>query len=367
MRARWQGLRLLALAASRTAHAGTASTPAPRALPPLLAAAARPTARTAFSDQSAYGARPPAPQEEQDEDDHHQQQQQQQQHERASSTTSPEEQGPWIAADDAAGAAAAHATRRALLDAALAAGVPAHGWTGAAIDEGARSLGLSPVAAGLLPRREASLVEHYARALNAQLARELEAKEEEEEEGGEADAEAAVVGRAALRALPTRAERVARVLRRRLEMQREHLESWPQALAALASAAPQPGGAAAALELLGDVADMAVRAADAAEEEEDEQAAARGAYSSSASSPSAAAWYGQRAAAAAAYASSELYMQTDCSPGFADTWEQMARRLEDAERVGALAGAAGGAVEAGAAAVARLLGLGGGGGFGGRW
>jgi ubiquinone biosynthesis protein COQ9 len=300
---------------------------------PLRAAVAASTTRpfsSAFSDQSAYSQ----PQQDgaANATDHN------------TTTTSNSDLptatidgGPWVDADDAPGSARAADARRALLDAALAA-VSKTGWTPAALAEGARSLGLSPAVAGLLPRREASLVEHYARGLNARLAEELASPEE----------------RRALRALPTRSARVARALRRRLEMQREHLETWPQALGVLAASAPQPGGAAAALGLLADVADLAVRAAESAEEEEETAAAAAPA---AAPSPSAAAWYGQRAAAAAAYAASELYMQTDCSPGFADTWEQMHRRLADAEAVAGVAGLAGGAVEGAAAAVARLLGF----------
>jgi ubiquinone biosynthesis protein COQ9 len=322
-----------------TARAASASTlAAPPPPPPRpLAASARPF--SAFSDQRAYSQ--PEEHSNVGNDD-----------EAPNSTTTTTtstndvptatvDGGPWVDADDAAGAARAAATRRALLDAALAA-VPKNGWTAAALAEGACSLGLSPAVAGLLPRREASLVEHYARGLNARLAEELASPEE----------------RRALRALPARSARVARALRRRLEMQREFLDTWPQALGVLAAAAPQPGGAAAALGLLAEVADLAVRAAEAAEEEEaGEGEAAATPPSSSSSSSSAAAWYGQRAAAAAAYAASELYMQTDCSPGFADTWEQMHRRLADAEAVSGLAEAAGGAVEGVAGAVARLLGL----------
>jgi ubiquinone biosynthesis protein COQ9 len=44
-------------------------------------------------------------------------------------------------------------------------------------------------------------------------------------------------------------------------------------------------------------------------------------------------WYSRRALAMGVYASTELYMLSDCSPGFADTWAALARRLDDAARL----------------------------------
>lgn len=41
-------------------------------------------------------------------------------------------------------------------------------------------------------------------------------------------------------------------------------------------------------------------------------------------------WYAKRAAIAGIYASSELFMLTDKSAGFTDTWEFLDRRIDNA-------------------------------------
>jgi ubiquinone biosynthesis protein COQ9 len=52
-------------------------------------------------------------------------------------------------------------------------------------------------------------------------------------------------------------------------------------------------------------------------------------------------WYTKRASLAAAYASSELFMTTDTSKGFAATEEFLDRRLEDVQKVGGTIGGLG--------------------------
>ena len=49
-------------------------------------------------------------------------------------------------------------------------------------------------------------------------------------------------------------------------------------------------------------------------------------------------WYTKRALLAAVYSATELYMLTDYSPGYADTWEALDRRLQDVARLGKATG-----------------------------
>jgi ubiquinone biosynthesis protein COQ9 len=48
-------------------------------------------------------------------------------------------------------------------------------------------------------------------------------------------------------------------------------------------------------------------------------------------------WYTKRAALASVYLSTELYMLTDYSPGYADTWQQLERRIDDVLWLGSAA------------------------------
>ena len=48
-------------------------------------------------------------------------------------------------------------------------------------------------------------------------------------------------------------------------------------------------------------------------------------------------WYTKRALLAGVYSSTELYMLTDYSPEYADTWESLDRRLADVMRLGSAA------------------------------
>lgn len=49
-------------------------------------------------------------------------------------------------------------------------------------------------------------------------------------------------------------------------------------------------------------------------------------------------WYAKRGVLAALYTATEAYMLTDYSPGFADTWEALDRRLDELEQLGRLTG-----------------------------
>lgn len=50
-----------------------------------------------------------------------------------------------------------------------------------------------------------------------------------------------------------------------------------------------------------------------------------------------ASWYTKRAALASIYLSTELYMLTDYSPGYTDTWQQLERRIDDVLWLGSAA------------------------------
>jgi len=47
-------------------------------------------------------------------------------------------------------------------------------------------------------------------------------------------------------------------------------------------------------------------------------------------------WYTKRALLAGVYAATDLYMLTDTSPGYQDTWEALERRLADVKNAGGL-------------------------------
>ena len=52
-------------------------------------------------------------------------------------------------------------------------------------------------------------------------------------------------------------------------------------------------------------------------------------------------WYTKRALLAGVYTATEAFMLTDYSPGYADTWEALDRRLQDVAALGKMTGKAG--------------------------
>lgn len=87
--------------------------------------------------------------------------------------------------------------------------VKQHGWTRASLEAAAADLQLSPAAVGMFPRGPSQLVEHFIAQQNAQLERELQEQQQQH------------------LALPLR-QRISAALRRRLEMNAAHVDSWPQ-------------------------------------------------------------------------------------------------------------------------------------------
>jgi len=171
--------------------------------------------------------------------------------------------------------------------------VKAHGWSVQALEAGARDLGLSPSAAGLLPPAAAQLVEAFVGRCNAALAAQL------------AGGPGPLAARLAAAGGDERA-RLHAALRTRLEMLGPHVASWPQALAIASQRRNLPHALALGAALVDAVAGALLPPA------------------------SDASWYSRRAALAAAYASSEAAMLADASEGFADTWAFLDRRLADA-------------------------------------
>lgn len=162
------------------------------------------------------------------------------------------------------------------------------GWTEAALAEGARDCGLSPSVLGILARKEAELVEFFMDKCREDLAHDLERRKEE------------------LSRLPQR-ERTVAAVRARLEMQGPYASNWPQALAVQARPANVPTTLRQRAELM-DVIWPAV--GDAATQMER---------------------HAKRLLLAGAYSAAEIYMLTDFSPGFQDTWKFLDRQVGSVE------------------------------------
>jgi len=188
--------------------------------------------------------------------------------------------------------------RQELLRHALAE-VKEHGWSSAALEAAARKMSLSPSVTGILARREGELVEYFIAHCNKQLLREMQAMHED--------------GR--LSQLGSTRARLAAALKMRLQMLEPYIDSWPQAL----SIAIQPSNAASSLGLLGQMVD-------------DVWAVAGGDKSTDYN------YYTKRGLLAGVYTSTELFMLTDYTPGFSDTWQALSRRLDDVVAIGKQAG-----------------------------
>ncbi|GLI70246.1 hypothetical protein VaNZ11_015092 [Volvox africanus] len=175
--------------------------------------------------------------------------------------------------------------RKSLLDGALK-HVAEHGWSDAALIAASRDLRLSPAIIGILPRGEGELVEHFIALCNTKCAKDLEDKQHE------------------LLTLKFN-EGVAKALRIHLEMLRPVIDTWPQALAVAARPSNAPHSAKLLFSLVDDIwAVLGDRSTDVT-------------------------WYGKRAVLAGVYASISLYMITDYSPEFRDTWEALQRRVDE--------------------------------------
>ncbi|GAX79739.1 hypothetical protein CEUSTIGMA_g7180.t1 [Chlamydomonas eustigma] len=176
--------------------------------------------------------------------------------------------------------------RLALLNSALG-HVKRCGWSQAALEAAAAELNISPASTGLIKRREAELVEHAMKLWNHQFETELERRN------------ADIMGMKETR------HRLATALRMRLEMVHPYIDTWPQAL----SIAARPSNLPHSLKYLFELLDSAWHAS--GEQTTDVR------------------WYTQRGMLAAVYCSTELYMLSDHSPEYEETWQALDRRLSE--------------------------------------
>lgn len=165
--------------------------------------------------------------------------------------------------------------------------VPKLGWSEAAMVAGAKDVGLSPAIVGVFPRKEAALVEFFMDDCLHNLLDYIESHEDE-------------LTKMLLQ------ERLTKLIQCRLERQAPLISRWAQALSIQAKPANVPTSFKQRAVLVDDIWH------------------AVGDHSSDVD------WYAKRGILAAVYAATELYMLTDSSPGFRDTWSFLQRRVKDA-------------------------------------
>lgn len=160
------------------------------------------------------------------------------------------------------------------------------GWTEAAMIAGAREAGVSPAIVGSFPRKEAALVEFFMDECLQRLIDMIDSG-------------------ADLKDLISSA-RVAKLVRIRLEMQAPYLSKWPQALSIQA----QPANIPTSLKQRAMLIDEIWHAAGDDSTDMD--------------------WYVKRTVLGGLYTTTELYMLSDASPDFRDTWAFLDKRVRDA-------------------------------------
>ncbi|XP_048540697.1 ubiquinone biosynthesis protein COQ9-B, mitochondrial [Triticum urartu] len=166
--------------------------------------------------------------------------------------------------------------------------VPRMGWSESAMIAGARDVSVSPAIVGAFPRKEAALVEFFMDDCLQQLMDRVDAGEGE-----------------LLKNLML-TERLSRLVRMRLEMQTPYISKWPQAL----SIQSQPANVSTSLKQRAVLVDEIWHAAGDSGSDID--------------------WYVKRTVLGGIYSASEVYMLTDNSPEFHDTWTFVNRRIKDA-------------------------------------
>ncbi|MCO5587205.1 hypothetical protein L7F22_041152 [Adiantum nelumboides] len=165
--------------------------------------------------------------------------------------------------------------------------VPKLGWSESAMVAGARDVGLSPAIVGVFPRKEAVLVEFFMDDCLQVLLDYIESHEDE-------------LAKMLLQ------ERLTELVQFRLQMQAPLISRWAQALSIQANPANLPTSFKQRAVLVDDIWH------------------AVGDHSSDVD------WYAKRGLLAALYTATELYMLTDHSNGFRDTWAFLQRRVKDA-------------------------------------
>uniref|UniRef100_A0A0D6R360 Ubiquinone biosynthesis protein n=1 Tax=Araucaria cunninghamii TaxID=56994 RepID=A0A0D6R360_ARACU len=160
------------------------------------------------------------------------------------------------------------------------------GWTEAAMVAGARDLGISPSIVGSFPRKEAALVEYFMDDCLQRLVDEIESRKDE-------------LSNMVLN------DRIAKLIRIRLEMQAPYISKWPQALSVQA----HPLNLPTSFKQRAILVDEIWHAAGDRSTDVD--------------------WYAKRTLLGGVYTATELYMLTDYSPQFRETWSFLDNRIRD--------------------------------------
>jgi len=191
------------------------------------------------------------------------------------------------------------AQRARLLEAAMQL-VPEKGWTVDALSSAAVGLGLSPAAHGILARGPVELVEHFVSGCDAALAKELQERHEEL-------AELEIQNRLLL------------AMQSRLQMLEPHVDTWSQALALRTLPTNLPTTLHSAHALASTFLE------------------ACGGDAQSPLAPALVDPHLKRVAIGAIYGAAELYMLTDKSPGFSDTFLFVEREVSSLHSVAGVA------------------------------
>ncbi|KAL0374581.1 UNVERIFIED_CONTAM: Ubiquinone biosynthesis protein COQ9, mitochondrial [Sesamum radiatum] len=160
------------------------------------------------------------------------------------------------------------------------------GWGETAMIAGAREVGVSPSIVGSFPRKEAALVEFFMDDCLQRLIDIIDTKEDLKN------------------LIPS--QRVAKLVRIRLEMQAPYISKWPQALTIQA----QPSNISTSFKQRAMLVDEIWHAAGDEATDMD--------------------WYVKRTVLGGIYSTTELYMLSDTSPDFQDTWAFLDERVSDA-------------------------------------
>ncbi|CAH9118894.1 unnamed protein product [Cuscuta europaea] len=160
------------------------------------------------------------------------------------------------------------------------------GWTEAAMIAGAREAGLSPSILGSFHRKEAALVEFFMDECLERLIEVIESRTDLKT------------------MIPS--ERVATIVRLRLELQSPYISKWAQALSIQA----HPMNVLTSFKQRAMLVDEIWHAAGDDGSDID--------------------WYVKRTGLGGIYSTTELYMLTDYSPDFHDTWAFLKARIKDA-------------------------------------
>ncbi|KAJ7979223.1 Ubiquinone biosynthesis protein COQ9 mitochondrial [Quillaja saponaria] len=160
------------------------------------------------------------------------------------------------------------------------------GWSEAALIAGARDVSLSPSIIGSFPRKEAALVEFFMDDCLERLIDRIDSDD----------------GLKSL--IPS--DRIAKLIRIRLEMQVPYISKWPQALSIQAQPLNVPTSFKQRAMLIDEI------------------------WHAAGDNTSDIDWYVKRTVLGGIYSTTEIYMLTDSSSDFRDTWAFLDARVKDA-------------------------------------